>query len=205
VRLIRQILLTLTWVVFAGVAAAQSAYQIKPGDTLDIEVLEDASLNRSVVVLPDGRFSYPLAGSVSARGRTVDQVRSAITAAIQSNFAAPPTVFVGVRPAPPTPRVARTPEPDPVIDVYFVGEVEQSGLIEVAPGTTFLQALAQAGGVTPFAATKRIQIRRTDPSSHRSSLFTINYHALTRGAQIDRDVVLAPGDVILVPARRLFE
>jgi polysaccharide export outer membrane protein len=205
VRLIRQILVTLAWVVFAGVAAAQSAYQIKSGDTLDIEVLEDASLNRSVVVLPDGRFSYPLAGSIAASGRTVDQVSAAITAAIQSNFATPPNVYVGVRPAPPVPRAVRAPAAAPVIDVYFMGEVAKSGRVEVAPGTTFLQALAQAGGLTPFAATKRIQVRRTDPMTRRSSLFTINYHALSRGAQMDRDVVLTSGDVILVPARRLFE
>ncbi|MFZ7094160.1 polysaccharide biosynthesis/export family protein [Primorskyibacter sp. 2E233] len=203
-----RILVALTWVLIAGTATAQSVYTIKAGDTLDVEVLEDKSLNRSVVVLPDGRFSFPLAGSILARGRTVDQISAAVADAIKSNFATPPTVYVGVRPAPPkpvVPAVQRAPVPDPVIGIYLMGEVSKGGRIEVAPGTTFLQALAQAGGLTPFAASKRIQIRRTDPYTHKSRLMTINYHALSRGAALNQDIALIEGDVILVPERRLFE
>ena len=53
----------------AGAAAAQSDYRIQPGDTLQIEVLEDPNLNRSVLVLPDGSISVPLVGTVRAGGR----------------------------------------------------------------------------------------------------------------------------------------
>ncbi len=204
-RLIRSIVVALAWVVFAGAAASQSTYTLKSGDTLEIEVLEDASLNRSVVVLPDGRFTYPLAGTIDARGRTVEQVRDALANAIAGNFTVSPTVYVGVRPAPPPAPIQRQARADPVIDIYVMGEVASSGRVEVSPGTTFLQALAQAGGLTPFAASKRIQLRRIDPQSRQSSLYTINYHALSRGARMYKDVVLTNGDVILVPARRLFE
>ena len=64
----------------ANAAAAQSGYQIQPGDTLSVEVLEDPSLNRSVLVLPDGTISFPFAGSVRASGRSSSQVSDAITA-----------------------------------------------------------------------------------------------------------------------------
>jgi polysaccharide export outer membrane protein len=68
-----------------------------------------------------------------------------------------------------------------------------------------LQALAQSGGLTRFAATKRIQLRRTDPRTGQQQISNINYRALSDGAVMVRDFVLQDGDVILVPERRLFE
>ncbi|SIT16909.1 polysaccharide export outer membrane protein [Roseivivax lentus] len=200
---------TLVFVIltFAGLASAQSAYRISPGDTLQVEVIEDPSLNRNVVVLPDGRFSFPTAGSIMAAGRTVEQVTAAIAVAIEDNFASPPNVYVGVQPAPPRPLPPVTVEPreEPVIAVFLLGEVKTGGRIEMVPGTTFLQALAQAGGLTPFAATKRVQLRRTDASTGQQKVYTVNFHALSRGAALSRDIRLLDGDVILVPERRLFE
>lgn len=184
--------------LLATLAMAQSQYRIQTGDTLIIEVLEDASLNRSVVVLPDGRFSFPFAGPVPAAGRTVPQVEATITSSIASNFAAPPTVFVAVQPT------EQAPVEPSTIDVYFLGEVNTPGLKEMEPGTTFLQAMAQSGGLTRFAATKRIQLRRTARGG-RPQIVNFNYKALTEGAQLASDFKLRDGDVILVPERRLFE
>lgn len=197
--------LALALVLTGAAAWAQSEYRLRAGDTLNVEVLEDPTLNRDVVVLPDGRFSFPLAGSVPAAGRTVDQVRASVTEALAGNFATAPTVFIGVRPAPPTPRAPAAPVAAQTISVYVMGEVQSGGAIEVKPGTTFLQALAQAGGVTPFAATRRIQLRRTDPRTMVQNVYPINYRAIMDGAQLPREIRLMEGDVILVPERRLFE
>ena len=188
---------------WAGLALAQGEYRVKNGDTLTIEVLEDSSLNRAVQVLPDGRFNFPFAGSIQAAGLNASQIENAITAAIQSNFANPPTVFVGVRPflEAPLPQQAIT---GPSIDVYFVGEVNNPGLVAVKPGTTLLQAVAISGGVSRFAAVKRIQLRRTDPTSGVQRVTILNYKALANGA-VTTDIELKDGDVILVPERRLFE
>ena len=60
-------------------ANAQDSYRIKPGDVVRVEVLEDSSINRDTLVLPDGRISLPLAGSVTAGGRTIEQVRSEVS------------------------------------------------------------------------------------------------------------------------------
>lgn len=185
---------TLTW--------AQSEYRVQSGDTLLIEVLEDPSLNRSVVVLPDGRFSFPFSNGLKARGLTVRQIQASVTASVAPNFAATPTVFVAVNPKEPEPT---TPAEPITIDVYFLGEVNTPGLREVAPETTFLQALSQSGGLTRFAATKRIQLRRKSQHTGQPTVFTYNYKALTRGASLQSDITLKDGDVILVPERRLFE
>jgi polysaccharide export outer membrane protein len=91
------------------------------------------------------------------------------------------------------------------IDIYFLGEVNTPGLREVAPGTTLLQALAQSGGLTRFAATRRIQLRRTNPQTGQQWVAEIDYRALANGAALATDITLQDGDVILVPERRLFE
>lgn len=184
-------------------ASAQGSYRLQPGDTLTVEVLEDPQLNRSVLVLPDGSINFPFAGQVRAAGRTVGQVQQAITSGIAPNFASPPTVFVTVSGL--VPESAPVIATEATINVFFTGEVRSPGLIEVAPGTTFLQAFALNGGLTEFAATKRVQLRRTDPSTLRQSVYVINYRALSDGAAMLRDIVLQDGDVILVPERRLFE
>lgn len=187
----------LIWV--ATSSFAQEDYKVQPGDTLLIEVLEDTSLNRSVLVTPDGSFAFPFAGTVQVSGLTVSQIRSNIISSIQGNFVSPPNVFVSVASLRPDE------EEEDTMNVYFVGEVNTPGLSEVELGTTFLQALSQAGGFTPFAATKRLQLRRTNTRTGEQSLFVINYNALSLGAGLRKSIFMKPGDVILVPERRLFE
>ena len=197
---VKTILMALALALVATLAHAQSEYQIQPGDNLNIEVLEDSSLNRSVVVLPDGRISFPFAGTLRAAGRSATQVQSDVTAAIQANFANPPTVFVSVVPG----QMDANEPQGATIDVYFLGEVNAPGLLEVKPGTTLLQAIAIGGGVTRFAAIKRIQLRRTNRQTGVQNVVTLNYKALANGTA-SNVIELKDGDVILVPERRLFE
>ncbi|MEL7012991.1 MAG: polysaccharide biosynthesis/export family protein [Pseudomonadota bacterium] len=188
--------------LFAAVSAHAQGYTVTSGDRLTIEVLEDPALNRDVVVLPDGTINFPFAGTVPVAGRTVEQIRSSITGGIASNFASQPNVFVtvsAVQPRVASVATART------IDVFFLGEVNTPGSQAVPRGTTFLQALAIGGGLTPFAADKRVQLRRINPKTGAAQLVKVNYRALTRGGDLSRDIVLADGDVILVPSRGLFE
>ncbi len=181
----------------APAAFAQSAsYRIQPGDQLAITVLEDDSLNRETLVLPDGRISVPLAGSVRAGGQTVESVEKTIADRLASNFAVRPNVFVSVT------TVANEGETFPI---YVLGQVGSPGEVEAKVGTTFLQAIALAGGLDRFAATKRIQLRRTDPSTGQERLFLFNFNAVERGGPIQSMITLREGDVIIVPERHLFE
>lgn len=205
--LIAAFAVVITGFLASDVEAQGANYRIRSGDVLSIEVLEDPSLSREVLILPDGRFSFPFAGSVLAGGRTTDQVAANLSSGIASNFAAPPNVFVSVRQL--RPQVEDTaPTIDPVqetINIYLVGEVNAPGLKTVLPGSSLLQALSTSGGFTTFAALRRLQLRRTDPATGRQTVTTINYRALSNGAELSRDIILAEGDVILVPQRRLFE
>jgi polysaccharide export outer membrane protein len=186
-----------------SVSMAQDTYRIQPGDTLQVEVLEDPNLNRSVLVLPDGSFSFPLAGTVRAGGRSVDNVATELSAEIAGNFAISPTVLVSVASlAPKAQRTAATPK---LMNIYILGEANAPGRKEILPGTTLVQFLAEAGGLSRFAAEKRIQLRRVDPETNKETVYLFNYRTMGGSNSISGTTVLAPGDVIVVPERRLFE
>lgn len=196
--------LALACAVLAVPDASAQDYRIRPGDTLRVEVLEDSSLNRNLLVTPDGSISFPFAGSLAAQGFTTDQVAARLSAAIAPNFAVPPNVFISVTGVGERVATGITAAPA-TVTVYFMGEVGDPGARDVQIGTTFLQALSQAGGLTNFAAERRIQVRRTDPQTLTETVVAIDYRALQRGARLSQNIVLAEGDVILVPQRGLFE
>ena len=197
---VRRLCLALGVGLLAGAVAAQG-YQVRPGDVLRIEVLEDASINRSVLVAPDGRISVPQAGTVSVRGLSIESIQNNLTQRLAGNFASTPNVFVSIerlaeqRPAGPV-----APMEDPTIAVYVMGEVGRPGRLEVAPGTNVLQMFAIMGGFTKFAATKRIQLRSEGSHVVRQ----LNYDVIEAGGA-GGATVLRDGDVIVVPQRRLFE
>ena len=195
----KTVLFAVISIIFATAAVAQSGYQIRPGDTLQVEVLEDPSLNRSVLVLPDGTISFPFAGSVRASGLSAGQVGAAIASGISSNFASAPSVFVGVADTAP-----RTSSGTSTVHVYVMGEITDPGEKHLTRGTTLIQALASTGGFTSFAATKRILLRRTGKNG-KQSVTRINYKAIADGTAVGQDIRLRDGDVIIVPERRLFE
>lgn len=187
--------------VQVGTVSAQGMYDIRTGDTLRIEVIEDDTLNREVLVAPDGRISFPLAGNIRAAGRTLGQVQTQLTSALSDDFENRPTVFVSVASLAEreeAPAVVEAPEPE-MLDVYVLGEVGSPGRIEVKPGTTVLQVFSMAGGFSDFAATKRIQLRRQDQA------YPLNYELIEAGRSPNGSVPVAEGDTFIVPTRRLFE
>lgn len=200
-------------VLLVPAAWAQSGYRIQPGDVLQMEVLEDPSLNRGLLVLPDGTISLPLVGTVQATGKSIEAMRNAIASALAPNFASPPTVFLSVGQLNPVTSavnaaraqaVAANVRPYGTVAVYAIGELANQGRLDVQAGTTLLQFLAERGGLTRFAATKRIQLRRQDKKTGLETVYNFNYKAVQAGAKAPV-IVLRDGDVIVVPERKLFE
>lgn len=192
-------------VLTASTATAQNTYKIRNGDILRVEVIEDPSLNRTVLVSPDGRISMPLTGAIQAAGKSIEDIQRELAAGLTASFAARPNVFVAVerlaerRTVTPTP-----PAPDPTIEIFVMGEVGKPGKVTLAPGSNVLQAFAQMGGFTRFAASSRVQLRR--PAADGSeAMYTLDYKAIEEGRSNAGMTVLAPGDIIVVPQRRLFE
>lgn len=202
--MLQRLFVVLVAISWGAGAFAQAGYRIQPGDQLAIEVLEDPSLNRQVLVLPDGTITFPLVGSIDTRGQTPDQVRSALAQSLSPNFASTPSVFVSVASLAPRGPVSSGPVAAATIDVYVMGEVGAPGKAEVEPGTTLLQLLSQVGGFSKFAAKNRIQLRRVQPDG-REAVYKFNYRAIEAGSSQRDQTVLADGDVIVVPQRGLFE
>lgn len=191
--------------LWAHTAMAQNNYQIRNGDILRVEVIEDPSLNRSVLVSPDGRISMPLTGAIKASGKSIEDIQRELASGLSASFASRPNVFVAVERLAER-RVATpiTPTPDPTIEIFVMGEVGKPGKVTLDPGANVLQAFAEMGGFTRFAASSRVQLRR--PAADGSEeLVTLDYKAIEAGLSSAGMTVLAAGDIIVVPQRRLFE
>ncbi|MBD3787224.1 MAG: polysaccharide export protein [Sphingomonadales bacterium] len=192
-----RIISLLVAVLLLGLPQLAAAYSIAPGDALRIEVLEDESLARQVLVLPDGSISFPGAGTVRVAGMTPAAAGTMLTERLKAQFANTPSVYVSVV------ALAQPGEvlPEPNL-IYVMGEIGKPGAIETAKGITLLQAIAQAGGYTRFAATKRIELHRMDPASQTEQIYIFD---AKKGSGISGGTLLTEGDVIVVPERRLFE
>ncbi len=197
----RLLISTLMLIILGSVATAQGSYKIRTGDVLRIEVLEDSSLNRNSLVLPDGTVSVPMMGSVTASGQTLSALQANIVSGLTSNFASAPNVFVTVE----TLRTVSRSTGGATFSVFIIGAVNAPGKTKVSAGTSLLQFLAESGGFTKFAAKKRIQLRRTDSSTGQAMVYKFNYKSIEDGSASGSTIILQRGDVIVVPERRLFE
>lgn len=200
--ILRRLVAALFFLPILALTATAQDYRIRSGDVLQIEVLEDATLNRSAIVLPDGQISLPIAGTIRVAGRSLAEVQADLATRLAPGFASTPTVFVTLSAL--AERPTGTAAAPRTIDIFILGAANAPGKIQVSPGTTFLQAIAQAGGLSPFAAKKRIQLRRTDKSGNEQ-IYKLDLDAIERGVSGGGTTRLVAGDVIVIPQRKLFE
>ena len=198
----RFLLAALMTVLLAAAGAAQAqtgagsdVYRLAPGDRVSVSVLEDPNLGSVVLVRPDGRVSLPLAGTLEAAGRTPEELAAAIRRALSREFVQPPTVTVAL--------VGVGEGNRELVAIYILGEVARPGRYDVELPLDALQALALSGGLGPFGAKDRIQIRRRTPGGE--TVFLLDYSLVEDGAVPTRPIALTDGDVIVVPQRGLFE
>ena len=189
--------------VLAGLPAAAQTFTLRPGDVIDVSVLEDANLNRQSLVRPDGKISLPIAGTIEAAGRTPEQVQAAIVARLRDDFVTDPTVTVALVSL--APEALEEQEEEALGRIFVLGQVRSPGLFQFKEEEPLnaLQALALAGGPDVFAARKRIQIRRRTEAGEE--LIVFNYDDVEEGLLMPDAVMLADGDVIVVPERGIFE
>jgi polysaccharide export outer membrane protein len=184
-------------VVWNAPAGAQS---LKPGDSLSITVLQDPKLDRNVTIDPSGEIAFPLAGHIRARGLTPLALENILKSKLKNSYKDENLdVTVAVLSAP-----KDIPEEDLKPKVFITGEVIRPGSYVVRQPTTLMQAIALAGGVGPFAAKSRIQVRRRGAGGDETS-FMFNYRAYEAGSDLEGNIKLRAGDVIMVPERGLFD
>lgn len=165
----------------AGVDNAR--YIIGAEDALQITVWREPSLSGTFPVRPDGMISMVLLGDLPASGMTPTALSADISQRLRKYFQDAPSVTVQV--------MAVNSQ-----RIYMIGEVGHVGPVALSSGMTPLQAIATAGGLSPFANTKHIYILRGTGTSQQRIPF--NYKQALKGD--DRQpIVLRPGDTIVVP------
>jgi polysaccharide export outer membrane protein len=158
------------------------SYVIGADDTLFISVWKEADLTNTLPVRADGMISMPLLNDVQAAGLTPMQLSASITEQLKK-YIADPHVTVVV-----TQMNSQR--------VYLTGEVTHSGAMALTPGMTVLQALASAG-FTQFANTKKIYVLRHESEGDKK--FPVDYKKLIKGESSQQNILLKPGDTIVVP------
>jgi polysaccharide export outer membrane protein len=156
-------------------------YVIGAEDSLQITVWKEPTLSGTIPVRPDGMISMVLVGDLRAAGLTPMALSADIGQRLKKYIQDPvvTVVVLGVNSQ----------------RVFTVGEVSKVGPIMMTPGMTVLQAIVTAGGLSPFANSKRIYILRTVGGKQQKILF--NYKQALKGE--NQGVSLLPGDTIVVP------
>ena len=157
-------------------------YLIGADDMLHVSVWKEPDLTNTLPVRPDGKISLPLLNDVQAAGLTPMQLANSITEKLKK-FLADPRVTVVV-----TQMNSQR--------IYVMGEVLHSGSMTLLPNMSVLQALASAG-FTQFANTKGIYILRNENGKQNKVAF--NYKQVVKGEGMEQNLILRPGDTIVVP------
>ena len=168
----------------AAAPPADAAYTVKPGDTLLVSVWKEPDLQGPVLVRPDGAFSFPLAGQMDARNKTVQELQQELTTKLKK-FISDPVVTVSIQDIKGN-------------KVYVIGQVQKPGDFVVNPRVDVMQALSMAGGTTPFAALGDIMILRRNDAGQQEAL-PFKYTDVAHGKNLQQNIMLQAGDVVVVP------
>src|ERR1700756_2996348 len=192
----KRILFALLLAVLVGIGQAEEpqvgvkpagqnlpSYRVQPGDVMTVSVWKETELQSEVLVRPDGGFSFPLAGDVDAVGKTVEEIRSLLVDRLK-RFIPSPVVTVAVK------QIGGN-------RIYVVGRVNRAGDFPLSSPIDVMQAIALAGGATPFAAINDIVILRRQNGQQQSIRF--HYSDVARGHDLSQNVLLQGGDTVVVP------
>ncbi|MBA3270186.1 MAG: polysaccharide biosynthesis/export family protein [Acidobacteria bacterium] len=163
--------------------APPADYVIGPDDVLTVVFWREKDLSGDVAVRPDGRISLPLMNDVDVAGLTPEQLRVRLTE-LADQFIEEPTVTVVVK------QINSR-------KVFITGQVSKPGPYPLMGPTTVVQLIATAGGVLEYADDKNIAIMRTE--NGRAVSLRFNYDEVKKRKKLQQNIMLKPGDTIIVP------
>jgi polysaccharide export outer membrane protein len=166
-----------------GEVAVPSEYVIGPDDVLSIVFWREAEMSAQVRVRPDGRISLPLLNDLVAVGLTPERLRERLEQEAKRYVTNPNATVV-------------------VLEInsrriFVVGQVAQPGVYPLNAPMNVLQAIASAGGLLEFAHGRNIIVERV--VSDRKIRLPFDYREVVKGKKVDQNVLLAPGDTVIVP------
>jgi polysaccharide export outer membrane protein len=163
-------------------------YVIGPLDELTIHVWRNDELGADVQVRPDGRITTPLVSDMPAVGKTPTMLAEDIRLQL-SQYISDPLVTVIVK------QFAGTFSQQ----VRIVGATEQPASLPYRANMTLLDAMIAVGGLSEYASGNRAKLIRFDRTTGRQQEYTLRLGDLLRRGESEANVMLMPGDVIIIP------
>lgn len=161
--------------------AMREDYKIGAGDQIDVRVWKEEEMSAiGVMVRADGKVSLPFLKEVQAAGFTPSELEARLKEGF-TKFVQDPEVSVLIRQV--------TSE-----KIYVMGQVRKPGPLVMTTPLTVLQAIAESGGPTEYAKKKKMYVLRKGTEK-----IPFNYEGILKGEAMDQNIVLLPGDTIVVP------
>lgn len=161
----------------------QEKYLLGPEDALEISVWKEPDLTKQLIVRPDGKITYPLIGEVQAAGLTVKQLQEEILKRLEKYVTDAHVTVILLK--------AQN------YKIYVTGKVNKPGDFVIGKPVNVMQAIAMAGGLTPFASPGSIMVLRT--VSGKEEVYPFDYKTVSQGYSLEDNRTLLPGDVVVVP------
>jgi polysaccharide biosynthesis/export protein len=175
----------------AAARAFAPDYRINPGDELEIYVWGEERLQRTVRILPDGSFAFPLVGQISAQGKLPQDIERTISEGLRDQYRGQvPQVTVSVK--------------NPAgLQFAVMGKVNSPGTFTPGRYVTILDALALAGGPADFANLDAILVIRKNGAQMTTQRFRLSqlFKSGAGNDEVQRANIqrIESGDTIIVP------
>jgi polysaccharide export outer membrane protein len=166
---------------------SEEFYLIGPGDALGINVWKEPTLSGTVKVRPDGYVTLPLINELQVTGMTTANLRKTLEEKYKE-FTVDPFVTIRI-------------EGIASAEVFMVGQVGKPGAFPLVGNETILQLLTRSGGLSVFADRSNIRVVRREKD--KITEYVVDYDAILKG-DLRQDILLRPGDRIIVPEATLF-
>lgn len=167
-------------------SVTDTPYLIGPGDTLNVVVWRNADLSMVIPVRPDGKISTPLVEDLQASGKSTTQLARDVEKVLAKYIQTPVvtvivTTFVGPYSQ----------------QVRVIGEAAKPQALPYRENMTLLDVMIAVGGITDFADGNKASILRS--GGGKTQRFGVRLIDLVRGGDLSADVVMRPGDVLVIP------
>ncbi len=160
-----------------------SEYRVGPTDVLSIVVWKQPDLSvGQIPVRPDGKISLPLVGELKVAGLTAVEIKEAITERIKEYVTDPNVTVIVLQVNYPV--------------AFVIGEVNRPGPVPIRQDTTMLQLVSMVGGFNLFADKSHVHLLRREGGKEIRMRF--NYDQVVKGKHLEQNVIVRPGDVIVV-------
>ena len=158
------------------------------GDTIDVRVFDEERFDGAYEVQADGTIDFPYLGGIVVKGRTAAETAELVETRLADGYLHHPQVTVTIKV-----RGNR--------EVSVLGQVKDPGSLAYQERLTLVQALSLAGGLTEFAAPRRVRITRRTGEGDATSTFEVSLTEIIKGDA--EDLSLRPGDIVFVPETRI--